>query len=59
MDVKELRVMAARALQYAAEIKDAAVAARFKLMAADLMAQTDAAVPTQQQQQIQPDKKDE
>ena len=59
MGEKELREMAALALRYAAEITDTDVDARFKLMAADLMAQADVEAAAQRQQQAQPDKKED
>jgi hypothetical protein len=61
MDVTGLRSRAARALRLAQHLGDDPAAAKLKLMAADLLAEADrlGEPAAQQQQQIQPDKKDE
>ena len=61
MDGALLRKRAASALRLANDLGDDPAAAKLKLMAADLLAQADALgePATQQQQQIQPEKKEE
>ena len=55
MKEDELREMAAQALRFAGEVTDPEVAARFKLMAADLMTLADKAL----QQRTHPERKDD
>ena len=61
MDGALLRKRAANALRLAHELGDDPAAAKLKLMAADLLAEADRMgdQPAQQQQQIQPEKKEE
>ena len=60
MDGALLRKRAANALRLAQELGDDPAATRLKLMAADLLAEADrgGGPATQQQQQIQPEKKE-
>ena len=58
MDPKELRKFAAECLQLALSASSPEEAARLRTMAREMLDQAGDGQPSQQQQQIQPEKKD-